>query len=246
MPIRTVAIMQPTYLPWIGYFDLMDQVDCFVFLDSVQFNKRSWQQRNRIKGPDGALWLTVPVLSKGLWDQRIVEVEIDPSNGFAEKHLRTIEHLYKKAPYFEDYAGELSEILRRPHQYLGDLNIDLICWLAGKMGVEGERVRSSQMEAQGRNVELLLHICKLLGAGRYLSPEGSRVYIEENNLFIPNGIELVYQAYHHPEYRQLNGPFAPHLSALDFLFNEGPASLSVIRSGCHSPLPTEEVAQCRK
>ena len=244
--MRTVAIMQPTYLPWMGYFDLMDRADCFVFLDSVQFNKRSWQQRNRIKGPDGALWLTVPVLSKGLRDQRILEVEIDPSGGFVEKHLRNIDHLYKKAPYFEDYAAELSEILRRSHRYLTDLNIDLIGWLGGKMGVEGERVRSSQMEAQGRNVELLVHICKLLDAGRYLSPEGSRVYIEENNLFIPNGIELVYQPYHHPEYRQLHGPFVPYLSALDLLFNEGQASLSIIRAGRYSPSPTEEVAQWRK
>ena len=244
--MRTVVIMQPTYLPWIGYFDLMDQADCFVFLDSVQFSKRSWQQRNRVKGSAGALWLTVPILSKGLRDQRIVEVEIDSSNGFVEKHLRTIEHLYKKAPYFENYAGELSEILRRSHRYLGDLNIDLIGWLAGKMGVDGEMARSSQLESQGRNVELLVHTCQLLGAGRYLSPEGSKVYIEENNLFIPNGIELVYQAYRHPEYGQLHGPFVPYLSALDLLFNEGPASLSIIRSGCHSPLPTEEVAQWRK
>ncbi len=231
MSTRTIAIMQPTYLPWIGYFDLIDQADCFVFLDSVQFNKRSWQQRNRIKGPDEALWLTVPVLSKGRRDQLILDVEIDSTTAFQEKHLKSITHLYGKAPYFERYVDELSAILRGPCQCLADLNIELISWLCMSMGIQTETLRSSCLNADGKRVDLLVAICKATGADCYISPEGSRGYIEENDLFALNDIDLVYHAYHHPEYRQVNGDFLPYLSALDLLFNEGPSSLSIVREG---------------
>ena len=227
----TVAIMQPTYLPWIGYFDLIHQVDCFVFLDSVQFNKRSWQQRNRIKGTDQVVWLTVPVLSKGRQDQRIIDVEIGPDRAFGEKHFRTIQHAYAKAPFLQDYLGTLSDILRQPHHRLVDLNIELICWLCKSLGIETKMLRSSSLRVEGTRVELLTGICNALGADRYLSAAGSRDYIEENNLFGPANIELAYHDYHHTKYRQLHGEFVPFLSTLDLLFNEGPGSLSVIRAG---------------
>ena len=230
--MKTVAIMQPTYLPWIGYFDLIDQSDCFIFLDSVQFNKRSWQQRNRIKSPGEVLWLTVPVLSKDRRDQRIFEVVIDPSKKFQEKHIKTIMHCYHKAPFLSQYIDELSTILKS-HSLLGELNIDLIGWLCLKMGIKNQMIRSSSLEATGKKAELLVNICKILNAGRYLSPMGSRNYIEieEDNLFNANAIDLTYHAYRHPEYRQLHGSFEPYLSVLDLLFNEGPSSLSIIRAG---------------
>ena len=231
MATRAVAIMQPTYLPWIGYFDMIDQSDCFVFLDSVQFNKRSWQQRNRIKGHDGVLWLTVPVLSKGRRDQRIDEVVIDQTQAFQEKHIKTITYSYSKAPFFAQYIDELSAILHKSHQFLADLNIELIRWLCAQLGIETEMVRSSSLNVEGKQVELLVNICKALGTDRYLSAAGSKAYIEENNLFVPNGIDLVYHEYRHPEYRQLHGAFVPYLSVLDLLFNEGPSSLSIIRAG---------------
>lgn len=228
---RTIAIMQPTYLPWLGYFDLMDRVDSFVLLDSVQFSKRSWQQRNRIKGPDGALWLSVPVLSKGLRAQLIADVEIDPSASFADKHLRTIAHLYADAPFFQRYMDPLSAILRGKRRLLADMNIELMEWMCRCMEISTETVRSSSLEAAGKRVDLLIAICRELGADRYISPEGSRGYIQENDLFGSNGIELIYHEYRHPEYRQAHGPFVPYLSALDLLLNEGPNSLSVIRAG---------------
>lgn len=231
MVARTVAIMQPTYLPWLGYFDLIDQSECFVFLDSVQFEKRSWQQRNRIKGPDNVLWLTVPVLTKGRRDQRIDEVMIDQTQAFQEKHIKTITHLYSRASFFVQYTDGLSIVLRKSHQFLADLNIELIRWLCTQLGIETEMVRSSSLNVEGGKVELLVNICKALGADRYLSAAGSRTYIEENNLFVPNGIDLVYHDYRHPEYRQLHGQFVPYLSVVDLLFNEGPSSLSVIRAG---------------
>lgn len=229
--MRKIAIMQPTYLPWIGYFDLIDQVDRFVFLDSVQFSKRSWQQRNRIKGPKEVRWLTVPVLTKGRSGQLIQEVEIAPSRAFPGHHIETIKRFYSKAPSFTRYMDDLSATLRDTPRFLADLNIKLIRWFCAQMGIETEMIRSSSLNATGRRVELLTNICRSCEAESYLSPEGSRTYIEENNLFESNEIELTYHQYNHPEYHQLHGDFVPYLSVLDLILNEGASSLSIIRSG---------------
>lgn len=223
--------MQPTYLPWIGYFDLIDRVDCFVFLDSVQFSKRSWQQRNRFKGDDQILWLTVPVLSKGLREQRIADVEIDLAASFHQKHLKTLDHLYGKAPFFQRYIGSLTDLLNQSHKHLGDLNIELIGLLCSTMGIKTEMIRSSSLDVEGRKSELLVGICEALGAGQYVSAPGSREYIEEEDLFSVRNIRLDYHEYRHPEYRQQFGEFVPYLSALDLLFNEGPDSSSIVRKG---------------
>jgi len=223
--------MQPTYLPWLGYFDLIDQVDCFVFLDSIQFSKRSWQQRNRIKGHSGAQWLSVPVLSKGKRDQLIQEVEIDLTASFHQKHLETIRHLYSNAPFTERYYDDLSIQFQKDHALLADLNIDLISWLCHVLGIETKFLRSSSLNVKGSKTELLVDICKAVKADRYISPPGSKEYIEENNIFADNGISLGYQNFCHPEYAQLHGEFVPYLSAMDLLLNEGPFSLEIIRAG---------------
>lgn len=229
--MRTAVIMQPTYLPWLGYFDLMDQGDVFVLLDSVQFDKRSWQQRNRIKTPHGELLLTVPVFSKGRFNQKICEVQIDKTTNFQEKHIRAIECNYAKAKFFERYMEDLANILRKKHSYLAELTIELICWLREAIGIKTELVRSFSLGIQRRKVELLVATCKSVGAQRYISPLRSKAYIGENDLFAENGIELCYHNYHHPQYNQLYGDFIPYLSVLDLLLNEGDRSLPIIRSG---------------
>ena len=229
--MRTVAIMQPTYLPWMGYFDLMDQGDIFVLLDSVQFDKRSWQQRNRIKAPNGELLLTVPVLSKGKRDQRICEVQIDQTSNFAEKHVKTIEHYYSKAPFFGKYIDEFATVLRKRHQHLAELTIELIDWLRETIGIETRLIRSSSLGVEGAKVELLIATCKSVGAERYLSPLGSKAYIDENNIFPQNNLELKYQNFEHPKYAQLHGDFIPYMSVIDLLFNEGQRSLEIVRRG---------------
>ena len=229
--MTTVAIMQPTYLPWIGYFDLIDQSDIFVFLDSVQFDKRSWQQRNRIKSVNGELMLTVPVLSKGKRDQKLRDVQIDSSQKYSSKHLRTISNNYCKSKYFREYQTEFSNLYSLEYKYLADLNITLIKWLTKKLGMQVEFIRSSSLEASGKKVLLLVNICKKLGAHHYLSPYGSKTYIEENNLFLKNDIKLSYQDFRHPKYRQLWGEFIPYLSIIDLVFNEGKRSLDIIREG---------------
>jgi hypothetical protein len=229
--MRTAVIMQPTYLPWLGYFDLMDQSDVFVFLDSVQLQKRSWQQRNRIKNSGGELMLTVPVCSKGKRDQKICEAQIDLSRDFQEKHLRAIQMYYAKAGFFQRYFDELAAILTKRQCYLAELTIEIICWLKDSIGIDTELMRSSSLNVQGKRTELLLNICKAVGADVYLSAAGSKAYIEENDLFKADGMELRYHQYKHPVYKQLYGDFIPHLSAIDLLLNEGDKSISIIRSG---------------
>lgn len=228
--MTTVAIMQPTYLPWIGYFGLMDKVSVFVLLDSVQFARRSWQQRNQIKTANGAQWITVPVYSKGARDQLITDTIIDRSRDFPEKHVRAIDLAYKKAAHFESYAPELFGILRRGHVRLTDLTLELIYWLRDRIGIQTPIFQASQITASGRKADLLANICRAVGADRYLSPPGSRGYMEESSAFGAMGIAVDYHDYLHPQYTQLYGQFLPYMSVLDLLFNEGPNTLNVIRS----------------
>ena len=215
----------------------MDQSDVFVFLDSVQFDKRSWQQRNRIKCPHGEQMLTVPVLSKGQFYQKINEALIDPSSDFVEGHIKTAQLNYAKSKYFQEYFDGFAGILRKKHTLLADLNIDLITWFKDILGIQAQLLRSSGLKVEGKKTELLVEICKAVQADHYLSPAGSKVYISENNLFEKHGIELSYQNYRPVAYRQQHGEFIPYLSILDLLFNEGEQSLSIIRSGRQSNVP---------
>lgn len=214
--------MQPTFLPWLGYFAMMDRVDEFVFLDHVDFNKRSWQQRNQIKTVNGPQWLTVPVnASQG---QAINEIKIASP---LDKLIRAIEYNYSKAPYYDD---TLIKILRYPIDHLVWLNVELIYWITTKLGITTPLTFSSMFEPEGSKADLLVDICRKRGAREYISSPGSRDYIEESGAF---EIPVTYFEYNHPVYNQ-PGEFLPYMSAIDLLFNEGPKSLEIIRSGCHS------------
>lgn len=238
-----ISIAQPTYLPWLGYFDLMDQVDMFVLLDSVQFEKQSWQQRNRIKIPIGLQWLTVPVIFRGRSGQRIDEVEIrDPE--FAVKHLRTIELNYRRTPYFDEYFPAVERIFRDYKKaLLVDLNLQFLEWMRKILGITTPIVRSSSMQLEGRRSELLINICRFYQANTYISPLGSSVYLL-NDLprFNDGGMEVRFQNYNHPEYRQLFPPFQPFASTLDLIFNEGPRSPEIIRQGRRDFLTPAQVS----
>ncbi|MFH2204219.1 MAG: WbqC family protein [Elusimicrobiota bacterium] len=229
--MKTAVIMQPTYLPWLGYFDLMDQADVFVLLDSVQFDKRSWQQRNRIKNCRGEQRLTIPVLTKGRRDQTIRDARIDPTAKFREEHLKALEMSYAKSRHFRQYADRFASAYNKQHVLLADLTIDLISIIKESLGVGTEMVRSSALEANGAKTELLVEICRKVGARRYLSPVRSKEYIGEGALFRDHEITLEYHYYQHPKYTQLHGEFIPYLSVVDLLFNHGEESLAIIRSG---------------
>ena len=229
---RVVAICQLNFLPWLGYFDLIDRSNIFVLLDDVEFSKQSWQQRNRIKTTNGNHWLTVPVIYRGHSGQEIKSVRIKENSNYKKKHINTIKQYYSKSTYFNMYINELSLIINKPHQYLVELNIDLINWLCLKIGINTRLIKSSQMSIDiSERVEKLVNICKELGADHYLSPAGSKEYIEENNIFSKHGIKLLYQDYKHPTYNQMYGDFIPFMSVIDLLFNEGDKSLEIIKSG---------------
>jgi hypothetical protein len=228
-----VAIMQPTYLPWIGYFAMIDRVDKFIFLDSVQFARRSWQQRNRIKLDGREFMLTVPVLAKGRRDQTITDVEIDPAAAFAHQHVATIRQAYAKAPFFAEYADDLVAIFTCGHGSLSELNIALISWLMSVFGISTPVARSSWFKAQGHKADLLANICREIGADTYLSAPASAQYIEDSNAFAELDIAVLFHTYDHPVYAQGREPFLPYMSAIDLLFHAGPQSLSILRSGVH-------------
>lgn len=225
-----VAIMQPTYLPWSGYFGLMQAVDVFVFLDSVQFARRSWQQRNQIKTARGAQWLTVPVTSKGKREQLISEVEVDGSSNFSATHRKTIEANYAKAACFLEFGPGLLDRIERPHTLLADLNIDIIEYCRSLLGIETPLLRSSEMKGSGAKADLLASLCKEVGATEYVSVLGSKDYLDESSAFADIGVPVRYFNYHHPEHPQLFGDFLPYMSVIDMLFNCGAHSAGLIRN----------------
>lgn len=222
-----VAIMQPTYLPWVGYFALMKSVDIFIILDSVQFSKRSWQQRNQIKTESGPKWLTVPVISKGKMEQLITDVQIDHSNKFPENHINMIKQNYKKSKFFNNYSEDLFNILRKKHKNLSSLSIDLILLIRELLGIKTTIKYSSDFSTKGSKDELLAELCEHVGATEYISPPGSKVYLDKSVSFVRRNISVTYFDYKHIEYNQLHGGFAEYMSAIDLLFNYGPQSRNI-------------------
>jgi hypothetical protein len=237
-----MAICQPTYLPWLGYFDLIDQVDIFVLLDSVQFQRQSWQHRNRLKTPSGLRWLTVPVMFRGRFGQLINEVEIQ-DNGFRRNHLRTIELNYRRTPFFDEHFDELSSLVKNSSTTLiADLDIRLIEWFMDVLGIRTSLLRSSDLAQPGKRIELLANICESLGGKQYVSPLGSAAYLlQEIDVLVDQGIDVVFQHYEHPQYRQLFPPFCPYASILDLIFNEGERALEILRSGRRDSFLPDEI-----
>lgn len=226
--------MQPTFLPWLGYFAMIERADEFVFLDSVPF-AGSWQQRNRIKTPQGPQWLTVPVHGKGLRDQLIRDVRIDEPVTNLTKLARSVTLNYARAPHFDRYGPGLLSILENPPTMLADLTIALIGHLMAVIGITSPCLRSSALPVRGAKADLLADICEHRGAVGYISAPGSREYLGASPAMAVRGIEVIYHEYQHPVYPQMWGAFAPYLSVVDLLFNVGPASLVKIREGLCSP-----------
>jgi len=242
-----VAISQPTYLPWLGYFDLMDQVDRFVFLDSVQFEKRSWQQRNRIKGPNGLILLTVPVKVKGHFEQAIAEVTIsDPQQW--RKHRRAVEMNYRHARFFDRYWPGFCQVLEAGWETgrLVELNVALIRWCMQQLSLSTPVVQSSEMSCSGKKSELLAAICERVRAQCYLSALGSAEYLlQEEREFATRHIDVRFQHYEHPSYEQQYPPFVPYASVIDLIFNVGDGALDALRAGRRDPFSTEEMTRAR-
>jgi hypothetical protein len=237
--VHCVAIAQPTFLPWLGWFDLADQVDLLILLDDVAFSKQSWQQRNRIQTPDGLSYLTMPVKTAGKLGQRIDETKIISDN-FVKKALRTIAQNYRRARYFERYYPALCSALEglAASESLCDLNCGLIDWLAAELGVETPRVRSSRFAVGGKRGNHVAMLCEQVGARVYISPAGAEDYLVADRAeFDRRSITVALQVYEHPVYRQCFEPFEPFASTLDLLLNEGESAGPILRSGRRPPRP---------
>lgn len=222
-----VAVHQPQYLPWLGYFHKIAKCDCFVFLDCVQYKKREFQNRNKIRTKDGWMWLTVPVISKEREVQLINEVEINNSFPWQRKHLNSIKLAYKNAPYFSNYIGFFEDVYSKKWVRLIDLNLYIIDFILKELQIETPIKFLSQLNVEGTKTERIIQICKALGSDTYLSGIGGKDYLDEE-LFKNNKIKLIYQEFKHPCYKQCYSPFIEKLSIIDLLFNCGKNSRKVL------------------
>jgi len=226
MKSRSIAIIQPSFLPWRGYFDIIHKVDAFVFFDDVSYTTRDWRNRNRINGPNGTMWVTVPVETKGQERQRIDEAKICDDGKWQRKVLRSLEHGYRKAPFFNQYYHELEIIFSNHYQYIADIDIVLTIWMCGKLGIDATYARASMLNynpGSGRE-DRLIGICKAMNAKRYISGPTAKAYLGHATKFQEAEIELQYMRYGYPEYRQYFGPYEENLSTIDLLMNCGPWS----------------------
>ena len=226
--MTTLAAHQPQYLPWLGFFDKLDQADVFVLLDNVQFKKNEWQNRNRIKTAAGWQWITVPVRHK--FPQTIAEVEVNEDAPWRRKHLAAIDSNYAKAPYFDEVRPLIAPTLETAWSHLAPLNVELIRGLAATLGIDTRTALGSEVDAREDPTLRLLDLCERFGADTYLSGAGARDYLDVG-AFEEAGVAVRFQEFEHPVYPQLFGEFEPSLSAVDLLMNCGRESFSIIESG---------------
>lgn len=229
----TVVISQPTYLPWTGYFEQIARADVFVALDNVQFEPRSWQCRNRLRDKRGEpFWLSVPIAAHSR-DATIRDVRIAGDQpGWRASHLNSITSSLGRAPFFDEIFPDLESWLTLDHEMLAELNVDGIRRVAESLGLAPEWTTSSHLPVSGAKGDLILDICRHLGASTYYTGAGSRAYLEP---LVPRfrdaGIEVVFQDWVHPTYPQRGEGFVSHLSVADALMNVGPAAVRAMVKG---------------
>lgn len=228
--MTTVAIHQPNYVPWPGFFHKLANCDVFVYLDAVQFPRgQSFAARNRIKTPNGVVFLSIPVsLPKGSEGKASYLEAAFADERWRKKHLKTVEQSYRQAAHFREIHELYSNELER-HETLVDLNIGLIDTFTSYLGIETRRVRLSELlPSFGQKTELIIDICRALGAGTYLSGTGGGRDYNDEELLNRHGIDLRYDDFTYPTYPQLGGAFEPGLSILDLLFNCGPGGRELV------------------
>lgn len=224
-----VAVHQPQYIPWLGYFNKIASCDKFVFLDNVQYKHREFQNRNRIRTAKGWIWLTVPVVMAQGSRINISEVLIDNESPWQRKHLGSLRSSYSAAPYFDKYYSFFEDTLNKKWDKLIDLNVFITRYLLKALNINTSISCESELNISTARTERIIDICKALKADTYLSGTGAKDYLDES-LFSDCGIDLKYQEFHHPQYRQCFQPFEPYMSVIDLLFNEGPDSGDKLRN----------------
>jgi hypothetical protein len=227
-PGKTVAIIQSSYIPWKGYFDVINRADEFFLYDTVQYTRRDWRSRNRIKTAQGPQWLTIPV--HGSRAQRICDIEIsDPL--WAQRHWRTLSQAYARAACFAGYRDAIETLYMGTEQTtLSAVNERFIRALCGLLGITTPIARTAADTEHETRTEKLLAICVQAGATEYLCGPASRDYLEEWR-FAEAGIAVAYADYSgYPEYPQLFGAFLHEVTVLDLIFNTGPDARSYMKS----------------
>jgi len=218
---------QPVYLPWLGLFHKIALADEFCYFDNVQFQIKDFNGRNKIKSASGPIWLTVPVKARGYRDKKIQEIEIDESQDWEKRHLKSIYINYKKAPFFENYFDFFEDVYKKDWKYLSDLNEYMLKWFLKQLDIKAEYSKASEQNFQGYKSDLVLDMCKKLKADLYVFGALGKDYANEEN-FIKNGVKIYFQDYKHPVYPQLYGEFVPYMSIIDLLFNCGPKSKDIL------------------
>lgn len=218
------CILQPGYLPWLGYFDQVALADTFVFYDDVQFDHHGWRNRNRFLARGAPQWITVPVKTSGRLSQTCREVEVFQPDYWPKKHLATIRTLYGPAPHFDWVYPALEAYLTKAkgQKWLIDVCLEGHRTLTSLFGITTPTRFSSELGHRGiGRTERLVAVTKTVGATRYISADASKSYMKEE-FWREAGLDLVYQRYPHPKYEQYAEPFVPYLSAVDALMFVGP------------------------
>ncbi len=230
-----VAIHQLHYLPWLRYMHKLAAADIFIVLDNIQFNKNGWQNRNKIKSPQGAQILTVPVLHQ--FAQNLEEVAIDSKQSWQRKHWGSIQSSYRKAPYFSEHEPFLKNIYEKPAwEKLNDLNYEMFFYFVKALGIKTKMIKGSELGAQGEASDRLVSLCQQVQGTAYLTGAFAADQYLDTALFDKAGIRLAVQEFQAPQYPQLypEQGFIPELSVLDLLLNCGPRSLEVLMGGISS------------
>lgn len=223
-----ISIQQPEFFPWLGFFDKMLRVDKIVYLDNIQFKKRYFENRNRVRTYEGWTWIVTPVITKGRYKQNINEVEIDNSRAWRKKLIGTIEHNYRGAPFWQELGPELCRIVMNPMNRLAELNLAVIQLMLKKMGLTTAWVLASSLNTQHHGSDLILEICEKMGAREYLSGRDGKEYLNLG-MFEKKGISVHFQNFVHPIYHQFHGGFEQAMSVVDLYFNMGPKSIEVFK-----------------
>jgi len=226
-----VTIHQPEHLPWLGFFNKVDQAELLVILDVVQYRKNYFQNRNRILSPQGSFWLTVPVITKGHTSKTIKDMEISNTTNWRDSYWKSIYYNYKNHPFFNDYATFFEDICKKEWQFLAELNEHIIYYFVDILGIKTKIILASELNVGGTRSDLLLDICLKTNASTYLAGQHGIDYLDET-IFKEKGINVMYHQFSHPVYSQFRRKeFISHLSTLDLIFNHGKESLQIIRSG---------------
>ena len=218
---------QPEYLPYFGFFCKLIHADVFVLVDHVQFLEKAFQNRNYIRSTTDRILLTVPVITKGRWRQSIRDVEIHNEIAWARRHWRSIMLNYRKAPFFEAYGAPVEALYSRPWRWLVDLDAALLAVLMDSLGIRKTVLFSSELGVAGHKTDLLIDICRTVGAHTYLSGAGAHAYVDEAK-FGAAGLAHEFVELRPPAYRQCHTGFVPNLAVIDLLFNCGPAAHDAI------------------